>query len=97
MVRSMQQRIRHNAQLRRVQLDSLTARLRTLSPLATLQRGYAVVQSADGSVVVTPEQAERSDTLKITVREGSFEVQVLSSAPKRTKRQRKTVSPTEKE
>lgn len=97
MVRSMQQRIRHNAQLRRVQLDSLTARLRTLSPLATLQRGYAVVQSADGSVVVTPEQAERSDTLKITVREGSFEVQVLPSAPKRTKRQRKTVSPTEKE
>lgn len=97
LVRRMQQRIRYNAQLRRVRLDSLQAQLRTLSPLATLQRGYAVVQGADGSVVVTPEQAKASDKLKVTVREGGFEAQVLPTTAKRSKRQSKAVSPTEED
>ena len=34
-------------------LDHRLARVRTLSPLATLQRGYAVVQTTDGHVVTS--------------------------------------------
>ncbi|MEJ7741447.1 MAG: exodeoxyribonuclease VII large subunit [Nocardioidaceae bacterium] len=34
-------------------LDHRLARVQALSPLATLERGYAVVQSADGTEVLT--------------------------------------------
>jgi exodeoxyribonuclease VII large subunit len=39
------------------ELDHLIARTRALSPQSTLQRGYAVVQRADGTVVRAPTQA----------------------------------------
>jgi exodeoxyribonuclease VII large subunit len=46
------------------------ARARALSPLATLQRGYAVVQAADGSVVSSTAQAEVGADLSIRLTDG---------------------------
>jgi exodeoxyribonuclease VII large subunit len=46
------------------------ARARALSPLATLQRGYAVVQGPDGSVVASVDAARRGDKLRIRVADG---------------------------
>ncbi|HEV2638509.1 MAG TPA: exodeoxyribonuclease VII large subunit [Actinocrinis sp.] len=48
------------------------ARVRALSPLATLERGYAVVQRMDGSVVRTPSQLGPGERLGIRVAGGSF-------------------------
>src|SRR5262249_7650171 len=44
-------------------LEQTLARVRALSPLATLERGYAVVQRADGLVVRKPEEVEPGDLL----------------------------------
>jgi exodeoxyribonuclease VII large subunit len=55
----------------RADLDHVRARVRALSPQATLDRGYAVVTLSDGSVVRSPEQA-RSGPLRVRVAEGEF-------------------------
>jgi exodeoxyribonuclease VII large subunit len=50
----------------------LLARLRTLSPQATLDRGYAIVITADGRIVRTPDDVPVDDVLDIRVAEGKF-------------------------
>ncbi len=52
-------------------LEHVRARVRALSPQATLERGYAVVRRADGSVVREPSQA--IGALRVRVAGGEFE------------------------
>jgi exodeoxyribonuclease VII large subunit len=52
-------------------LDHIRARITALSPQATLDRGYAVVQRADGLVVRDPGEA--TGRLRIRVARGEFE------------------------
>jgi len=56
---------------KRARLDTLHARLGALSPVATLERGYAIVRGDDG-VIRSAEQVERGDALSIRVADGSF-------------------------
>lgn len=53
-------------------LISRTA-LETVSPLATLQRGYAIVRKEDGVVVKSTTQVEKDDRLNIQLSDGEFE------------------------
>src|SRR6478735_3208796 len=55
-------------------LEHVRARVRTLSPQATLDRGYAVVRRPDGSVI--RDAAEAFGTLRIRVARGEFEATV---------------------
>ena len=55
------------------------ARVRALSPAATLSRGYAVVQLADGTVVRSPDQVGAEVELRIRVAGGEFGAAVLSA------------------
>ncbi|MEW1912811.1 exodeoxyribonuclease VII large subunit [Kitasatospora sp. NPDC085895] len=57
-------------------LGHALARVVALSPLATLQRGYAVLQRADGAVVTDPAQVAAGDELHARVAEGGFGVTV---------------------
>ena len=52
-------------------LEHVRARVRSLSPQSTLDRGYAVVQRADGAVVRDPDEA--SGRLRIRVARGEFD------------------------
>jgi exodeoxyribonuclease VII large subunit len=54
------------------------ARVRGLSPLATLRRGYAVVQDADGHVVTSVDQAVAARGLRIRVVDGRIKARVTS-------------------
>ncbi|MCQ9165843.1 MULTISPECIES: exodeoxyribonuclease VII large subunit [unclassified Arthrobacter] len=54
------------------QLTHLRAQVRALSPQKTLDRGYAVVQLADRSIVRDPAQAPGGTPLKIRVAGGDF-------------------------
>jgi exodeoxyribonuclease VII large subunit len=66
-------RLGHQVALRRAQLAGLHAQLGALSPRATLDRGYAVVQRAvDGAVVTEPGQLAPEEAFEVTVRGGSF-------------------------
>ncbi|MFG7942456.1 exodeoxyribonuclease VII large subunit [Streptomyces cacaoi] len=56
------------------------ARLVALSPAATLQRGYAVLQRTDGSVVRDAAEVSEGDALRARVAEGQFGVTVVPPA-----------------
>jgi exodeoxyribonuclease VII large subunit len=55
-------------------LEHVRARVRTLSPQATLDRGYAVVRRPDGTVI--RDAADASGTLRVRVARGEFEATV---------------------
>jgi exodeoxyribonuclease VII large subunit len=54
-------------------LDHTRARVLALSPKATLDRGYAVVQDSSGAVVRDPSTVSTGDPLRIRVAEGELE------------------------
>ena len=58
------------------ELTNTLARLRTLSPAATLKRGYAVLQREDGHAVRAPGEVEAGETLRARVSAGEFTVRV---------------------
>jgi exodeoxyribonuclease VII large subunit len=58
-------------------LEHTLARVRALSPLATLERGYAVVQRGDGVVVRSAGDVAAGDALDIRVANGRLAAQVV--------------------
>lgn len=50
----------------------LAAQVRALSPAATLERGYAVVQLADGAVVRSPADVDPGERLRLRVAAGEL-------------------------
>ncbi|MFC1432782.1 exodeoxyribonuclease VII large subunit [Streptacidiphilus sp. N1-3] len=61
------------------ELAHTLARVVALSPAATLQRGYAVLQREDGAVVRDPAQVGAGDALRARVAEGEFAVTVVTA------------------
>ena len=53
-----------------VRVVELRSQLRALSPLATLQRGYAIVQREHDGVLTRPDEAPEGTALRITLAEG---------------------------
>jgi len=69
----MDRAIRHRVAVHRERLAGLMGRLEGVSPLATLERGYAIVRRvADGLIVRSPAQVAPGDELRIRVRDGEF-------------------------
>jgi exodeoxyribonuclease VII large subunit len=58
------------------ELAHTLAQLRALSPAATLQRGYAIVQRQDGVVVRGPDEVEAKDRLRIRLAGGELSATV---------------------
>ncbi|GAA3590528.1 exodeoxyribonuclease VII large subunit [Kineosporia mesophila] len=57
-------------------VDHLRQRVRALSPLATMERGYAVVSEPGGQVVRSAGEISPGDPLRIRVHEGEFAAEV---------------------
>jgi exodeoxyribonuclease VII large subunit len=57
-------------------LRHTVARLRGLSPKSTLQRGYAIVQRADGHVVRAADEVKTEEQLRVRLSEGELRVTV---------------------
>lgn len=62
---------------------ALAAQVRALSPAATLDRGYAVVQTSDGAVVRDATDVAAKDSLRVRVSRGEIMATVLAVAPGR--------------
>ncbi|MFG1602985.1 exodeoxyribonuclease VII large subunit [Actinoplanes sp. NPDC049265] len=71
-VRSLEHRLRRADD----DLRHTVARLRALSPRSTLQRGYAIVQRADGHVVRAADEVKTDDHLRVRLAEGEVRVTV---------------------
>jgi exodeoxyribonuclease VII large subunit len=69
--------IRYDLELRHERLAGLAARLESLSPLATLARGYAIVRQAETGIVVSSmAQVSPGERLSVRVSDGTFEADV---------------------
>ncbi|GAA1329461.1 exodeoxyribonuclease VII large subunit [Brachybacterium rhamnosum] len=59
----------------------LGRQVRALSPLATLERGYAVVQTPDGGILRSPDDSAPGDALSVRVAGGRFGVERTAQDP----------------
>jgi exodeoxyribonuclease VII large subunit len=57
------------------------SRLQALSPLHVLERGYSIVQTEDGMVVLGPDQVEAGRRLSVRAARGSYHVEVAVQRP----------------
>jgi exodeoxyribonuclease VII large subunit len=62
---------------RRSLLDQLNGRLRALSPLAVLGRGYALALGPDGKVLRSSEQTKVGEEFKLRLAQGALRAKVL--------------------
>jgi exodeoxyribonuclease VII large subunit len=60
----------HQLKLAKEELKQIKARVRALSPQATLDRGYSVVQLADGHIVTDPKKLKHGDLLRLRLAKG---------------------------
>jgi exodeoxyribonuclease VII large subunit len=73
----------------RARLNSLHARLHSLSPLAVLERGYALVLDAQGTLVRSIGQVHAGDTFTTRLSDGAFTSRVENAASTHETRKRK--------
>jgi exodeoxyribonuclease VII large subunit len=78
----------------RSQLFAADARLRTLSPLAVLERGYALVIHEDGSVVRSAAQLATGDRVTTRLAEGAFtshveETEIPNKKPRKSRSEKR--------
>ena len=66
----------HQLKLAKEELKQIKARVRALSPQATLDRGYSVVQLADGQIVTDPKKLKQGDQLRIRLAKGETQATV---------------------
>ncbi len=74
--RSLRRTVARRVDHGRHDLEHLVARLTALSPAATLERGYAVVRTLDGTVVRDVASVAAGDHLGVRVAQGGFTVRV---------------------
>jgi exodeoxyribonuclease VII large subunit len=60
----------HQLKLAKEELKQVKARIRALSPQATLDRGYSVVQLADGQILTDPKKLKQGDLLRLRLAKG---------------------------
>ncbi len=70
--------VKQSLTLKRERFLKVLGQLDTLSPLATLQRGYSIVQKNDGTFIKNSAQVEPGDPLKITLASGIINCEVLN-------------------
>ena len=68
--------IQRKLQLAGTRLTHLTQMLESLSPLNTLQRGYAIVTDATGSVITDASAMEKDDKVQARLAKGSLQLTV---------------------
>jgi len=61
------------------QIGHLRSQVRALSPLATLERGYAVIQHADGRIVMDRADVRVDELLRVRVARGDFGVRPVGN------------------
>ncbi len=83
--RSMKAAALRSAETRRTAVGGLAGRLNALSPLATLERGYAVARDAAGTTLASVSQFQPGSSFELTLRDGSLHATVnsLSQGPRK--------------
>jgi exonuclease VII large subunit len=92
--RAMHRDLLNRLGLVRVELSGREHRLRVLDPVATLRRGFSVVQRVDNAQVVTGVgQVAAGDALQITLADGAIPAVVGGTAPASPVRRKSKAAP----
>ena len=59
----------------------MRARVRSLSPQSTLDRGYAVVQKSNGDLVRNPRDVKVGELVQLRLAKGEIGAQITSEIP----------------
>lgn len=59
---------------------NMAEKLHTISPLATLKRGYAIAQTEKNSIITQTKQVKIGDKIKLTLSEGALDCEVKNIA-----------------
>jgi exodeoxyribonuclease VII large subunit len=70
--------LEHSTQIRRAHLTGLQQRLTTLSPLSTLDRGFAIVTLPDGRFVRSVTQIDPGNQVNVRLSDGQIGAEVLT-------------------
>jgi exodeoxyribonuclease VII large subunit len=77
---SHRQRLQRAMQLKldrlHAQHNAMKQTLHAISPLATLERGYAIVQSANGSLIKSSQQLQINDRIQTRLAQGTIESRI---------------------
>ena len=77
--------IKQNLQTASQQLKSSALQLNSVSPLATLERGYAIVRNNQGKIIKQSSEIKPGEVVNTTLHSGEFTAQVLEiTKPKKT-------------
>jgi exodeoxyribonuclease VII large subunit len=79
--REFASRARRVIEMRRAWLGSLGASLDALSPLRTLDRGYAVARRADGTPLTSVFDFTAGDPFALVVRDGTVDARTIATRP----------------
>ena len=71
-------------------LGALDGRLNSLSPLAVLDRGYALVLSSEGALIRSTNQLTAGDQLTTRLSDGAFTSRVESTSPRKASPKKST-------
>lgn len=74
---AMQRIVHRRVERARTKVELAAGRLNAVSPLATLQRGYAIVSNADGHVVTDAATLSTGHTIHARLAQGQFEARVV--------------------
>lgn len=74
----LQRAIKNRADLARQSFEQQAELLHSLSPLATLGRGYAIVKDSDKAVVSTTSKLQSGDAVEVQLGSGSFDAEVTA-------------------
>ncbi|MGL5006034.1 MAG: exodeoxyribonuclease VII large subunit [Plesiomonas sp.] len=72
LLQRLQQKMQQTLQVQQQKLGTFSARLHAISPLATLSRGYAVVQNDQKQMITSPSQVKSGEQLHIQVADGTI-------------------------
>ncbi|PKH04353.1 exodeoxyribonuclease VII large subunit [Psychromonas sp. MB-3u-54] len=79
--KQLQHRLEHAMQVtlnqKRTLLQNKSSRLNTVSPLATLARGYAIVKDKNGKITTDTANLQPGDKIAVRLDKGEFKAQVL--------------------
>ncbi len=73
--------VTHHLELRRARWQGIKNRLQALNPDSILQRGFALIEKPDGSLIHSAAQASPGDKINVRLWDGSLRARVEDTAP----------------
>ena len=68
------------------QLAVKAGKLQALSPLAVIFRGYSAIYDQDNAIVISVNDVNKDDTVKLLLSDGELQAKITDIAKKRKKR-----------